>query len=77
MKRSGCDCNHTRACAGCACRKRSPLPRRVALGKIFKGITYQPQYALGILCADERDQAKLHTALRRSLTGREIKVLVI
>ena len=49
----------------------------MALGKSFAGATYRPQFALGILCADERDQAELHGRLCGLLASREIKVLVI
>ncbi|MCX7010568.1 MAG: hypothetical protein NTY53_25545 [Kiritimatiellaeota bacterium] len=49
----------------------------MALGKTFLGATYVPQFALGVLCASEADQAALHAQLLQSLPGRELKVLVI
>lgn len=78
MKSSGCCGKQCAACSGgCGRRKRSPLQRRQALDKIFTGSTYKPQFALGIVCASEADQAALHAQLQRDLAGRDIKVLVI
>ena len=78
MKSSGCCGRKDSGCSGCrSCHKRSPLPRRVALNKSFAGSTYRPQFALGVMCRDEADQASLHGCLRGLLAGREIKVLVI
>lgn len=58
-------------------RKRNPPSRTVnVLGKTYPDCHYQPQFALGIMCDDEQEQAKLHAQLTRSLS-REIRVLVI
>lgn len=58
-------------------RKRHRPKRSVTvLGKTYPDVHYQPQFALGIMCEDESDQAKLHAHLTRSLK-REVKVLVI
>ena len=66
MKSPGCCGQPCAACSGrCHRRKRSPLPLRVALGKTFLGATYRPQFALGVMCADEADQAALHGLLNR------------
>ena len=78
MKSAGCSGRDGAACPQCVChKKRAPLTRRVALKKTFTGATYHPQFALGVMCRDEADQAGLHRQLSSTLAGREIKVLVI
>ena len=78
MKSTCCCVGQKSSCSGCcARRKRSPLQRRVALGKTFLGSTYRPQFALGIPCAGEREQQALFARLGRELPGHDIKVLVI
>jgi len=62
----------------CRLKKRpaSKIRRVDVLGKKYQDATYKPQYALGIMCRDEADQATLHSRLNRQLK-RDIKVLVI
>lgn len=53
-------------------------PKKVAvLGKTYRETKYKPQFAIGLVCLDERDQQRLYRRLSRLLPGREIKVLVI
>jgi len=56
--------------------RRKPRKARV-LGKEYTDLPYKPQFALGLLCLDEEEQRKLHRILRRTLPGKDIKVLVI
>lgn len=58
-------------------RPRQSIRRAAVLGKEYRDVAYTPQFALGILCANEADQQKCFRQLSRQLPGREIKVLVI
>jgi hypothetical protein len=57
--------------------RRAPRRTVRVLGKEFKDSAYQPQFALGMLCASEREQIQIHRRLLRVLPGKDIKVLVI
>lgn len=51
--------------------------RVMRLGREYLDVAYTPKFALGLLCADERDQQRCFRRLSRLLPNREIKVLVI
>jgi hypothetical protein len=52
--------------------------RRVRVGrKEYRDVAYKAQFALGIICADEPEQQRLHRQLSQTLPGHEVKVLVI
>lgn len=59
--------------------KTSRQPRRHvrACGREYVETPYRPSYALGIICADEADQAEQFRRLRAILPNHELKVLVI
>lgn len=59
--------------------RRPSAPRRKAsaLGKTYVAKTYQPQYALGIVCRGEADQRRLFVRVRKLVGDRDVKVLVL
>jgi hypothetical protein len=57
--------------------KRARPPRARALAREYQGVTYRPQFALGLICRDEADQRRLYPRLLRLAGAREVKVLVI
>ena len=56
---------------------RFPRRRVRVLQKEYHSIGYKPQFAIGILCASQKDQQRLYRSLAKSLPDHEVKVLVI
>jgi hypothetical protein len=47
------------------------------LGKEHKAVAYKPQFAIGLICVDEREQQRVHARLSRMFPSKDVKVLVI
>lgn len=58
-------------------RNRSQIRTAQASGRSYRDLGYTPQYALGIVCRDERDQISLHQQVRKLTGDRDVRVLVI
>lgn len=58
-------------------RTAEQIRRATALGKTYHDAAYRPQFALGIVCRNERDQQQLFKRIGRIAAGRDVKVLVL
>lgn len=58
-------------------RRPEQIRRATSAGRAYSDRAYKAQFALGVLCRSERDQAALFRRIARVAAGREVKVLVI
>ena len=58
-------------------RRAEQIRRAKVNGREYRDAAYKPQFALGIICRDERDQQHLFSRARRFAPGRDVKVLVL
>lgn len=56
---------------------RREARRVTVLGRDYRELPYVPQFGLGIICRDQREQQRMHRRLARLFPTHDVKVLVI